>query len=984
MASSFCFARGIVFPFLMLYNKPNQKTQRGICMERDVAFAVKTRGGVNPQGKPRVFFTCHPQDFDKYFTKITEDILKSQDCAIYYTEDQTVALTGENNLVDLGRMNLFVLPVTFKMLSTANRAMEQDFRFALEHHIPVLPFMMEGGIDEMYSREDKFGELQYLNPFSGDLSEISYEEKLNKYLEAVLVSGELAARVRAAFDAYVFLSYRKKDRKYANTLMKLIHAIPECRDIAIWYDEFLMQGESFKENIEKILQNSSLFTLLVTPSLLETGNFVMTQEYPDAVRSQKAIFPAMMEKTDRKQLESLYKDIPACVDVADTEKFDDLFVEMIKRVAVLGNDNDPEHNFLIGLAYLNGIDVEVNTQRALELITSAAEARLPEAMRKLCEMYESALGVERDYAKALHWRKIIADHYAQTLGEEDPETLGAWYSLCIAYEEMGAYKDNLELVQKLYPLLCKVKGESDRKTLQTLRNMAKAYAKLDDYENALTYAQKACRETSQALGEKDSLTLLTLSTLSEIYSKLGQYDKALETDEKVYTLMQETCNEKMRAIQLNQLACAHVLAGSGKGIAYLEKAYEAMCDAFGEEHPYTLIVYANLASRYTAEGDNERAQKILEDVCASLYKAYGEEHPDLLAIQSHLATTYENQGRYDEALEILQKRYDISCRTLGKTHSSTIESLNDLAGYHTKTKNWEKAIELYELAYELRRKVLGEEHPSTAVTLGNLGVAYSDAGRLEEALEIQKKALAICEKQLGPENTDALIDLNNVATIYQDMNDNDNALKCYQTLWERQRRALGENHPKVLATLKNIVSLYEKEALDGKALEANEALYACSCQVLGEDHLDTLKALSQTARMNIDFKKYDRATQLYEKLYAQCVALRGEEHQDSYISLAWLSYLYGEQKIYEKSLPVKEKLYAQKCRRQGPEHPDTLTTLDGIAIAQYFLGQYSRSLETFEKLYPLRVKVLGPEDPITVNTFNNLEHVRRIITAHTS
>ena len=67
----------------------------------------------------------------------------------------------------------------------------------------------------------------------------------------------MAKRVRAAFDAYIFLSYRKKDRKYANELMRLIHSNPECRDIAIWFDEFLTPGESFKENIEKILDRSS-------------------------------------------------------------------------------------------------------------------------------------------------------------------------------------------------------------------------------------------------------------------------------------------------------------------------------------------------------------------------------------------------------------------------------------------------------------------------------------------------------------------------------------------------------------------------------------------------------------------------------------------------------------------------------------------------------------------------------------------------------
>lgn len=43
---------------------------------------------------------------------------------------------------------------------------------------------------------------------------IKFEDKLIMYLGSVLIGDEMADRVRAAFDAYVFLSYRKKDRKY--------------------------------------------------------------------------------------------------------------------------------------------------------------------------------------------------------------------------------------------------------------------------------------------------------------------------------------------------------------------------------------------------------------------------------------------------------------------------------------------------------------------------------------------------------------------------------------------------------------------------------------------------------------------------------------------------------------------------------------------------------------------------------------------------
>ena len=195
--------------------------------------SCRTKDGSSPEGKPKVYFTCHPDDFDRYFDKICEDIFKACDCAIYYTEDMTVPIEHENNLVDLERMNLVVMPVTFRLLTQPNRAMDKDFAIAQEKHLAVLPIMMETGIDEFYAK--RFGNRQYLYPFSADLTEISYEEKLKKFLDSVLISDELAQRIRKAFDAYIFLSYRKMDRKHANDLMKLIHKIPECESIAIWF-----------------------------------------------------------------------------------------------------------------------------------------------------------------------------------------------------------------------------------------------------------------------------------------------------------------------------------------------------------------------------------------------------------------------------------------------------------------------------------------------------------------------------------------------------------------------------------------------------------------------------------------------------------------------------------------------------------------------------------------------------------------------------
>jgi len=368
----------------------------------------------DPKGKPRVYFACHPEDFSPWFLKLCSDIFKTHDCVIYYTDQLVPEEDGVNHSLGLESMNLFVFPVTKNLLTAPCRAIAEELPLARKKRIPILPIMLEPGLNELYARPEYFGELQYLTPGSGDATEIAYTDKLKRYLDSVLISNEIAARVRSAFDAYIFLSYRKKDRRYANELMRLIHSSPLCRDIAIWFDEFLTPGESFKVNIDKVLADSKLFALLVTPNLLEEPNgkpnFVMGEEYPAACRNGKAILPAEMVCTDRTLLDEKFSGIPEALNMQDPLAREQL-QNVIGQYARQKNVRGPGHNFLIGLAYLGGIDMEINRTLALELITGAAKAGLPEAMEKLILMYTDGDGVDRDRDKVLFWSRALAENY---------------------------------------------------------------------------------------------------------------------------------------------------------------------------------------------------------------------------------------------------------------------------------------------------------------------------------------------------------------------------------------------------------------------------------------------------------------------------------------------------------------------------------------------------------------------------------------------
>lgn len=272
-------------------------------MEKYSGLKYKTRGNVSPQGRPRIYFCCQSDDFSYLFEPITKEILDIQlNAAIWYYDPSEGIPDDESFIADLSQMQLFVVPITSNFLYKDNTARVVEFAYAVEHHIPVLPLMQESGLESDFN--NICGDFQFLDKdtLQKDLTAVSYDDKLRNYLHSVLISDELAQKIRDAFDAYIFLSYRKKDRKYAQQIMRLIHKNEFCRDIAIWYDEFLSPGENFNNAIFEAMKKSSLFALVVTPSLLENPNYVMTVEYPEARKLEKPILPIEGIPTDNDEL----------------------------------------------------------------------------------------------------------------------------------------------------------------------------------------------------------------------------------------------------------------------------------------------------------------------------------------------------------------------------------------------------------------------------------------------------------------------------------------------------------------------------------------------------------------------------------------------------------------------------------------------------------------------------------------------------------
>ncbi len=716
----------------------------------------RTRGNALPGGKPRVYFTCHPEDFEKYFDRVCEDILKTQDCAIFYTEDMTAPFTETEQRLDLGYKQLFVVPVTGRLLTTQNRAMNADLAYAKQENIPILPFLMEDGLDALYKKPENFGSRQHLSPNRQDPTALPYEEKLARYLKTRLIGDTMATRVRHAFAAYIFLSYRQKDRSHANELMRLIHQKPLYRDVAIWYDEFLPLGESFRQNIEKALHNSQLFALLVTPNLLERPdgepNFVMGEEYPMARDAGIDILPLEMVKTDPAALASEYAQLPACVDPTDEEALLAQLATTLSDFVHREAKDDPTHNFLIGIAYLEGIDMERDRQRGLALVTKAAEAGLHEAMEQLYEMYHTGSHVQTDYQKAREWIEKLYRDCLATLGPEAPETLRALQKLAYILTECGQYPQALARNRELYDTYCRIQGKYHANTLQVAANLALAYCNNDACQEAIDLAEDYYQFCLKFLGEAHMQTLHWLNHLAHFYGRTRDRKKARAYAEKAY------------------LSCSHVL---------------------GQEHIHTMTALSNYATACCNQGDRERSAQLNKtawDICC---RTLGPEHPQPLIHRSNLADDLRHLGDEQVAAREDQAIYDIRCRVLGKDHPQTLTSLNNLACNFADQGHYEEAIRLFRQVYDSFARTLGATDQLASTTLRNLAMAGCNLGDHSTA----EWAYFELFRTAGPQHAHTLSVCTALDNVFITRGLSAEAVSFFEKVHAQLSEALGQDHP---------------------------------------------------------------------------------------------------------------------------------------------------------------------------------------------
>lgn len=737
----------------------------------------KTRAMSSPQGKPKVYFCCHKSDFDRYFKVISDEILNEINCSVWYCPNDT-AEEITPLYEGLQEMSLFVVPVTANLLCTENSALNVQLKIAAGLHIPILPLMQEKGLESIFNQ--KFGELQYLDKFCKDGTAITYEEKFRKYLHSHLTDDNTAESIRNAFDGYMFLSYRKKDRKYAKELMNLIHKTDCCRDIAIWYDEFLTPGENFNDSIKLSLKNSDLFVLAVTPNIANETNYILTTEYPMAVEMNKEILPVEIVPSDRTLIMNNYPGLPQIISAYQGNELSDILIKKISALNIAKNDNSPHHLYLIGLAYLLGIDVEPNINMAISLITQSAQKGDTCAMQRLSDIYKSGQGVETDHDKAIFWaeKRIEALEYDYNMYPDENKLNDLFWEMI----NLGSYYQDTGNVEK---------SKNIRFEALKITNNSEFINTNYIIERNLAYAYLYLGQAFNMEGDFDTAKKLS--------------DRAYEIYENVISYLDDDSISSDMMRFLHEAALNAHMNGDidSEEKYYLESfdRYKKIASESNNTDDMRLIAdcYINLANVYLSKKQLKKSDEYYL-MAHDIYRFVAEEKrtpdskSDLAASYAAISNIYMKNGDSQSAVECAMKSLDIYIQADEEEASSYSKEKLALgygvvAGVYSGMNDVDNAKLYYRKAFEIVFDLIDTEesffihryHYLLYVELGDL--LYNNNG-MKSGFECYAKAYKICSEMKEKYNhRDIEKDLGNIyikiAKAFKDNDETEDAEQYY-------------------------------------------------------------------------------------------------------------------------------------------------------------------------------------------------------------
>lgn len=600
-------------------------------------FRYITKAKTSPRGKDAILIHAMPEDA-AMAERIVNAILGENDGIRYacWLAEDPEKVFAEYTEPEMSEMQIYLPLITERYLETAQRYPDFKMEAVSARGLFVMPAILSPSLIPAYTA--RFGNIHVTVCNSSDIG-----EDLRKQLHSLLMDPQLKERIRRhAFTRRLFLSYRKKDRAEALKILKSIHDTKEGAAAETWYDDFLIPGRDFNNEISEAMASSEAVVLSVTPNLMEIhpdgeANYVRAHEYPDAVRTGKPVIPVEAVEVKRDEIISAFPNIPPFIRLGDQKLLEDALKNIpAEKAAEIPDDKKPYLTYLLGMAFYMGFRVEKDVARAIRYLQDAADYNVPEAAEQLFKTYKEGYEVTRDTAEALKWQIRTFEIYK----DREPDEKNVRRMKQILFDEgmggvlslNGRVVESNEYCQDLIDAIDGIEPEDESQMI-----IWKAEALLNqgdiDFGNPLPnrsdevnlqYMLQMTKEAEKCLedyyGEEDDYYWRVSSMIQSSYSDYERKEKNLLRANQYMMVAVKRMRQSLQIwpVYENRFKMAQMLTNLS-GCRYLLSFEKGQSSVMQRNYREDSVMFSNEAIKIYTQLYNERKEPSCADNLAMCY-----------------------------------------------------------------------------------------------------------------------------------------------------------------------------------------------------------------------------------------------------------------------------------------------------------------------------------------------------------------------------
>ncbi|MCJ1224820.1 hypothetical protein MMC12_001466 [Toensbergia leucococca] len=473
----------------------------------------------------------------------------------------------------------------------------------------------------------------------------------------------------------------------------------------------------------------------------------------------------------------------------------------------------------------------------------------------------------------------------------------------------------------------------------------------------------------------------TKSTYSEdirhLYSmcllNCGDVKEAIGLIEDVVKVREKLAEDHPdRLVSQHELARAYEANGQvDKAIKLLEHVVKVKKEKLNEDHPSQLVSQHVLARAYYMNGQVDKAVKLLEHV-VKIQEKLPEDHPSQLASQHELAGAYQANGQVDKAVQLLEHVVKVE-EKLPEDHPDQLASQHELARAYQANGQVDKAVKLLEHVVKVQEK-LAEDHPSQLASQHALAVTYQANGQVDKAVKLLEHVVKVKEK-LAEDHPDRLASQHALAVAYQANGQVGKAVKLLEHVVKVEEK-LAEDHPDRFASQHALAVTYQANGQVNKAVKLLEHVVKVE-EKLAEDHPDRLVSQHELARAYHMNGQVDKAVKLLEHVVKVEEKL-AEDHPDRLVSQHELAVTYQANGQVDKAVKLLEHVVKIQ-EKLAEDHPNRLASQHTLARAYHGNEQVDKAIKLLEHVVKVKKEKLAEDHPSRLASQRALATVYRAI-----